>query len=293
MKSIKSHLWYNRSQRNGIFLCILLILGFQGVFFFVDFKLKSDVDSNSFEIAAFQERINRLKEIELERRRPKRHPFNPSFLTDFKGYQWGMDFKEIDRLLAHRAQGNYINSAEQFQEVTGVSDSLLRVMSPYFKFPEWVKKKRHIKFESKDPLKDIYNWPKEKIDLNRASPDQFRKINGIGKVLSQRIVNYRSSLNGFSSEKQLYEVYGLKHELVEKILHHFELQSEPTIKKLNINTATFKEVLRLPYIDYELTKKIFQYRDQVAELQSISELKNIESFPLENYEKIIVYLEAK
>jgi len=60
-----------------------------------------------------------------------------------------------------------------------------------------------------------------------------------------------------------------------------------------VNTATFKEVLHLPYIDYELTKKIFQYRDEVAEIQSIEELKAIEGFPLELYDKIIVYLEAK
>ena len=37
--------------------------------------------------------------------------------------------------------------------------------------------------------------------------------------------------------------------------------------------ALFKEVLAIVYIDYELTKKIFNYRDEVAEIQSLEELK--------------------
>ena len=60
-----------------------------------------------------------------------------------------------------------------------------------------------------------------------------------------------------------------------------------------MNTATFKEVLHLPYIDYELTKKIFQYRDEVAEIQNLEELKNIEDFPIENFDKIALYLKAE
>ena len=65
------------------------------------------------------------------------------------------------------------------------------------------------------------------------------------------------------------------------------------IIKININIATFKEVLHLPYIDYELTKKIFQYRDEVAEIQDINELKNIVGFPMESFDKIALYLEAE
>ena len=69
--------------------------------------------------------------------------------------------------------------------------------------------------------------------------------------------------------------------------------SQPVIEKINVNTATFKEVLHLPYIDYELTKRIFNYRDEVAEIQSLEELKNIEGFPLELFDRIAVYLDAK
>ena len=55
----------------------------------------------------------------------------------------------------------------------------------------------------------------------------------------------------------------------------------------------FKDLLKNPYIDYSLCKKIFEYRDEVAELQNISELKNISGFPLDKYDRIVLYLVAE
>ena len=82
-------------------------------------------------------------------------------------------------------------------------------------------------------------------------------------------------------------------EVADKVLERFTIIDKPEIQKINVNTATFKEVLSIVYIDYELTKKIFNYRDEVAELQSLEELKKIEGFPIEKFDRIALYLEAK
>jgi len=229
----------------------------------------------------------------LENKKPKIYPFNPSFITDYKGSILGMSNDEIDRLLKYRQEGKYINSVKEFQSVTKISDSLLAIISPYFKFPDWVNKKITSSKENKKIVIPKDNESFDKQDLNNASIEELRKINGIGQTLAERIIKYRSSLNGFIFDDQLNEVYGLKLEVINRVLERYTVMSKPIIKKLNVNTATFKEVLRLPYIDYELTKKIFQYRDEVAEIQTIEELKNIEGFPIEKFDRIIVYLEAK
>jgi hypothetical protein len=52
------------------------------------------------------------------------YPFNPNFITDFKGYKLGMSVQEID-LLEYRKGNKYVNSPKEFQAVTQVSDSLL------------------------------------------------------------------------------------------------------------------------------------------------------------------------
>ena len=59
---------------------------------------------------------------------------------------------------------------------------------------------------------------------------------------------------------QLYEVWGLEKEVVEKVLENFQVIEAPSIQKINVNTASFKEVLSIAYIDYELTKMIFNYQ---------------------------------
>ena len=292
MKSIKPHFWYNKSQRNGVFFLLFFILILQGVYFFVDFSSSEETNLPSEEIILFQNQIDSLKLIEIENRKPKIYPFNPSFITDYKGYQLGMTTQEIDRLLSHRDSGKYINSARQFQLVTKVSDSLLAVISPYFKFPDWISRKKNTSLNYNKP-KEEEIFTGEKQDLNIVTAIQLKEIKGIGDKLSERIIKYRTSMKGFMNDEQLEQVYGLKPEVIAKVLQRYTVLSQPTIEKVNVNTATFKEVLHLPYIDYELTKKIFQYRDEVAEIQNLEELKNIEDFPIENFDKIALYLKAE
>ncbi|OSY88017.1 hypothetical protein WH52_08280 [Tenacibaculum holothuriorum] len=301
MKIFKSHFWYNKRQRNGIFFLILLIVVLQLVYVFVDFSSDYIIDTSTKELKQFQAKIDSLKKIEIEKRKPRLYPFNPNFITDFKGYQLGMSVEEIDRLHNFRKQNKYVNSIEEFQEITKVNDSLLAKISPYFKFPDWVVKKNRRNKEFKKGNQGII---KEKElenkeiwistnDINKATQKDLETIQGVGEVISKRMLKYRNKLQGFSFESQLYEVWNLEKETAQRILKTFRIIKKPKIKKVNVNTASFKELLKNPYIDYELCKKIFDYRDEVAELQDISELRNIKDFPLDKYNRIILYLEAK
>jgi len=305
MKLLKSHFWYNKSQRNGIFLLVIIILIFQAIIFFTDFSSEGKIDMNSPEVVAFRNQIDSLKRIELEHRKPKRYPFNPNYITDYKGEQLGMSLKEIDRLLTFRKTNKFVNSKEEFQKVTKVSDSLLNKIALYFKFPDWVVE-RNKNLQSgintitsktkKYRGNSYYNTPKHIItstDINKASQEDFKTIYGVGEKLSERIIKYRSKLQGFSLNSQLFEVWGLKKDVAEKVLKTFKIIEKPIIKKENVNTVTFRQLLKNPYIDYELCKKIFDYRDQVAELQDIKELINIEGFPVDKYDRIVLYLVAE
>jgi len=297
MKIFKSHFWYNKSQRNGIFLLVLLILLLQ-IFIYTDVFYSGKInDVNQPELLAFQSQIDSLKAIEIENRKPKIYPFNPNYITDYKGEQLGMSLLEIDRLLAFRKTNKFVNSKNEFQKVTKVSDSLLDKISTYFKFPDWVVKRSEQNAKSSITSTKVKNsYLKKTIsttDINIATAEDLRTISGIGPAFSERIIKYRSKLQGFSFESQLNEVWGLDKEVVEKVVSIFKIIEKPTIKKVNVNTVTFKELLINPYIDYELCKKIFNYRDEVAELQDISELKNIEDFPLKLYDRIVLYLLAK
>jgi DNA uptake protein ComE-like DNA-binding protein len=112
-------------------------------------------------------------------------------------------------------------------------------------------------------------------------------------VLAKRIISYRTRLNGYSFEDQLREVYNLPYETVDELLTQFEIKKPPSIQKLNINTASFREILGIPYIDYELTRKIMAFRSQEKVITDLTDLKKIDSFPLDKYDRIAVYLLAE
>ena len=277
---------------------VLLIIIVQFIFLFVDFAAEKPEVSSPSELLVFQKQIDSLKGLEVENRKPKTFPFNPNYITDHKGEQLGMSLDEIDRLLAFRKTGRFVNSKRQFQRVTKVSDSLLSEISHYFKFPDWViernRQKEKTFFRYDENISSVKRSAElSTTDLNLANSIDFQFVEGVNASLAERIVKYRSKLQGFSFEDQLFEVFNITANSVQNILKTFQIVEKPKILKLNINTVGFRELLKNTYIDYTLCQKIFNYRDEVAELQDVSELKNIVDFPMDKYDRIVLYLVAE
>lgn len=295
MKIFKSHFWLTKNQRNGILFLLIIIIFLQLIFHFKNFNSQQLVDLSQPKITSYKKQLDSLKKKSSKKKKFKIYPFNPNYISDYKGYQLGMNVDEIDRLLAHREKKLYINSAKEFQTITKISDSLLQKISPFFKFPEWVQKKNKNKNNQQRyiPNSRINVSEITTEDINKATLKDFTAIEGVDEYISERIIKYRSKLQGFSFKEQLFEVWGLDELMANKILSTFSIKNKPIIKKVNINTASFKEVLSNPYIDYELCIQIFDFKDEVAELQSISEIKNIEGFPIKKYNRIVLYLLAE
>ncbi len=281
---------FTRSQRTGIFLLFLLIIVFQMIYFFVDFSSFSKESPEKQKWLSLQNQIDSMKQ-EKQNYVSKVYPFNPNFITDFKGYKLGMSVPEIDRLLAFRKGNKYVNSAKEFQNVTKVSDSLLNVISPYFKFPDWVNNKRE--------FKNYKNYPnmafakKEKvtiIDINKATKEDLIKIYGIGEAISIRILRQKESLGAFVSMEQLKEVWGLSPEVIDNLNTHFKIISLPDIKKIDINNASIKELSQFPYFNYQLAKQIVTYRSMNGDFKNVADLTKIKGLSIDKANIIALYL---
>ncbi len=264
---------------------VLIIIALQLIYFFVDFSSEEIPEGKSDEIEHFQQKIDSLKLAGVKKDSLKLLPFNPNFITDYKGYVLGMTTEEIDRLQDYRKQGRWINSAEDFRKVTGVSDSLLRAVSPYFKFPEWKSRSEERGRES-----IVVAGISEKQDLNSATAEDLQQISGIGEVLSKRIVSYRSKLGGFLDEIQLKDVWGLNADLRKKIAGRFAIKQKPQVEILNINEAGVLPLSEVPYFNYELAREIVNYRDLHEGITSFEELAKIKGFPSDKIERIQLYL---
>ncbi len=271
-------------QRKGVLLLFVLIGILQVAIWGISFISTERFEFDSKQTIEMQKQWDSLQNVQAEKKQ-KIYPFNPNYIQDYKGYQLGMSVEEIDRLHRYRAQGNFVNSAKEFQQVTKISDSLLQKLQPYFKFPDWV--------ENKTKEIVVYNKTENAIvvkDINKATQADLMKINGIGEVLAQRILSERDKYNGFVSIEQVKFVYGINTEVANKIAKYFAVKQMPKIEKININQCQKTQLLQVPYITPSLATQILIYRSKKEEKLTINDLKEINGFPVEKLKIITLYL---
>ena len=290
IKEVKSQLVFHRSQRVGILFLLAFILGLLYVQFFVSFSEESTFDITSTEVLALQQQLDSLRYVDSIKKVPKRYPFNPNYLTDYKAYTLGISPKEFDRLQAFRKQDKWVNSAVQFKTVTGISDSLLGQISPYFKFPDWVTRP---KLKRNYAKKNRVLSNSEKIDLNKATADELQQVYGIGQVLGRRIIEQRERLGGFHHELQLYMVWGLKDSVVERVMGQFTVKTPVSLERLNINEISASDLATLPGVSFEMGKRIWEFVRVRDGLIDLSQLLKIEGISPRKLQVFRLYLYAE
>jgi competence ComEA-like helix-hairpin-helix protein len=289
--NFKSFFIFSRLQRRGLVLLFILIILFQAAIFYLDFSELGQTSPEKEKWLALQSEIDKSKK-DHSKVVQKMYPFNPNFISDYKGYKLGMSIQEIDRLLEFRKQNKFVNSPEEFQKVTGISDSLLKTMVSYFKFPDWLS--RNSKFYSNSASDDFTSSKKKKIniqDINTANSSDLEKIFGIGEVTAKRILSYKERFGAFVSMEQLNEVWGLSAEVVSSLQQHFEIKTQTGIKKLDINNASINELAQFPYFKYALAKQIVIYRSMNGAIAETADLTKIKGMPNDKIKIIALYLD--
>lgn len=172
-------------------------------------------------------------------------------------------------------KGAQFYGLEDLEKIYGLEKEELNTIASRIKFPKRAVKKKPSKLMA--------------FDVNTASAEQFSKINGIGKVLSERIVRFRDKLGGFHDVKQIKEVYGVEDSIVVANLPFFKIDTEPI--KININTATSSDLQIHPYCNYKIANIIVNYRAQHESFTSAKELLEIRLIDEVWLSKIQAYLE--
>jgi DNA uptake protein ComE-like DNA-binding protein len=127
------------------------------------------------------------------------------------------------------------------------------------------------------------------IDLNKCDSAELVKLPGIGPVLSARIIRYRSLLGGFASVEQLKEVYGLPAEtylMIEKRV----FADTAAIIRIDINSAGYRELARLHYLERYEVSSILKYRELNGPIGDISVLVTNKLITAEKAGKVRPYL---
>ena len=273
MKFFGPHIYISKAQRNALIVLVVLLLIFS---FFKDYlKVPRRIQWDEQLMVQYQKWIDSTAKSRAEK--SNFYPFNPNYLSDYRAYILGMEIYSIDRLMAYRKSGKWIQSAEEFKSVTGIEDTLMASIGPYLIFPK----------SKKISVQKSKNF--SKIGLNRCQASDLKTIYGVGEKLSRRIIKYRKYLRGFSDMDQLYEVFGLDSSVVERIQKRFEIKVLPQIKKRDLDTVSLDYLVKLPYLTAIDAQKIIRLRSYKRKL-GFDDLEKIEGFDSLKIERISLYL---
>jgi competence ComEA-like helix-hairpin-helix protein len=219
--------------------------------------------------------------------------FDPNTITRSEWKRLGLMDKTIKTIENYRSKGGRFYKPEDLQRIYGLHDDEYERLKPYIKI-ESKTPKTNERFVSPEPKNEIqpsntYAARYSIIDVNIADTAAFISLPGIGSKLATRIVTFREKLGGFYSIEQIGETYGLPDSTFQKTKQYLKLDN-PSVKKININTATVDEMKTHPYIKYSLANPIVAYRNEHGLFSKIEDIKNVMAVTNEIYKKIAPYL---
>jgi DNA uptake protein ComE-like DNA-binding protein len=313
---IKQYFSFNKRERSGIFflifiIFILIITNYLLPFFSqnkqIDFS-EFDKEISVFETSqkaiqdsikkAYSQKTFNYKKQKTIITKNKLTPFkfNPNDLSIEKWKELGLTENQIKVIKNYEKRGGKFYKKEDLKKIYSISKEEYKILEPFIVIPEIKKSKPEPEPEQKKiKQKSKYN-PATKtkpliIELNSVDSIQLIKLPGIGPVFSQRIIKYRDLLGGFSSSEQLLEVYGFDSSRYFNILPFLKIDTA-SIKKLNINSASFKELLKHPYISFDFTKYIVNTRKK-EKFSTFEQLKHTDYLTDSLYFRLLPYLELE
>ncbi len=265
---------YSRSERNGIFILMVLVILLQVMYYTVPYWTRSsNVDTVAFQkmIAQIATRksntYNKQKESTSEDfTEISLFPFNPNQLPESDWLKLGLSRKQIAVIKKYEAKGGKFFKKEDVKKLYCISTTEYNTLAPYIRIPAKG-------FEPKETTRSV-NKQIVLVEINTADSALLVKIPGIGPTFAARILKFRNRLGGFYTLTQLQEVYGIDSTRFEALKDFIKIDAD-RISKIDINTATIEEFKSQPYIGYKFGNAIINYRKQHGNYASVEELTKI------------------
>jgi competence ComEA-like helix-hairpin-helix protein len=288
LKALRQYFNFSQKELNGVLVLLFLLILVWLIPIFINQSPDSfDVEKAKQEIAEFErnlapDKVYSYREVELKPGRATYTTFDPNGLSAERWKQLGLSEKQIAVIKRFEAKGGHFYKKEDVQKMYVISPETYAKLEPYIQIPP-------TQFEQKFPTTKV---SKVRIELNTADSLALDQVSGIGPAFASRILKYRERLGGFYSLEQLKEVYGVDSAHFAQWLPQLALNTA-VVRKIDINTASFEELKRHPYLSYKQINALIQYRKQHGAYASLSDLKNIPLFTDEILRKLAPYLICK
>ncbi len=195
-------------------------------------------------------------------------------------------------LTNYRLKGGEIRKAEDFKKIYGAADhydnvaDLIRIKT--------IKRKPKVFKKDSLAVRKKYDTTKDEtrvvVDINTADSIQLLSLKGIGPFYAKTVLEHREKLGGFYRADQLAEAYGTSDTIVQIIGVEWIKIDTNQIRKININTADFRELIRHPYLSKNQTSAILAYRKVHGLYPSVEEVLKIHLINTDDFERLRWYL---
>lgn len=221
-------------------------------------------------------------------------PFDPNTADSATFAHLGIPPMIARRIVRYRSKGGRFRKASDLMRIYGFPEECYRQLSPYIRI-SGQKAGRHTVFASpncvKTPVSTSAARPTGKfdhfvvLDANNIDSLTLIRIPGIGPYYAHRFLEYRKRLGGYTDVKQLAEIHNFPKDCID----WFRTEGQAT-RKIDINRASFKQLLAHPYLSYEQVRAIFDYRHKFGRIDHLQQLANSEAFTPEDFERLRAYL---
>ncbi len=273
LKTINDYFYFSQKERRGIFALIFIIsiLILLNIFVIPQMGSEKPINNDAFMawVDSITQKPNQSKVIEY-------FNFDPNVITKKEWLKLGLSEDQIKVLLNYRNAGGRFYKKEDLKKIYSITDELYLSLEPYIIFST-------AKVVNKKITQNL------SIDLNSVDSTDLIKINGIGPVFAARILKYKKLLGGYSQASQLMEVYGIDSAKFHSIKHNFSTCDRSKLIRININTASFKELLKHPYISYEFVKLVVNERRKEV-FKTLEDFKERTQLSDSVYQKLTPYL---
>lgn len=161
------------------------------------------------------------------------------------------------KLADNSSEKQHKNSTQKYQSSITEKDSL--EIAQYNE--DFRKRQKELSSGIKDNLK---------VDINSCDTLQLIALKGIGAKTARRIIEYRDKLGGYHHEQQFLEVYGINAHRMLKFRDNIIYKTP--IRKINVNLASKKELVKHPYINWTTADVIVNYRSHHGHYQEPKDL---------------------
>lgn len=280
---------YSKSTKRGIFLFTgLLLVIFVSPDLIQYFRPKPEIKIEQWSATEKQviEKLNRESGFNY-RKEWKHHQysrplarFNPNEYTLEEWMALGLSEKQSAIVLKFTSRKIYSN--EELKRIFVISEELYNLIKDSTVYPERTKnldRSTEYKLEQKLVI----------VAINRASLDELLQARDITVFDAKQIIRTRDNFGGFFSLEQLSEVWQATPEKIAVWERYIRIDPE-NIRKININTASTRELSFHPYISWNLANSLVKLRSQNGFYKELREIKKSVLMTDELYEKLKHYL---